>query len=172
MALETAVASTVAAEAPPDAASAMLEAQAIVTRSYFAAGRGRHRDFDFCDTTHCQFLRDPPPEDSPAARAARATAGRVLTFHGHPFAAFYSARCGGLLAPLPSASVGTDEYPYYAVRCEYCLRHPLEAKVKGRTVPRPHHHGMCQMGAADMAKQGRTAQEILAHYYPGAEIER
>lgn len=170
MALETAVASTVAAEAPPDAGSAMLEAQAIVTRSYFAAGRGRHREFDFCDTTHCQFLKDPPAEDSPAARATRATAGQVLTFHGRVFAAFYAARCEGLLVPLPASRVDSDEYPYFAVRCEYCLRHPSVAGERGRTVERPHHHGMCQMGAADLAKQGRTAQEILEHYYPGAEI--
>jgi len=52
MPLETAVASTVAAEAPPNASPAMLEAQAIVTRSYFSAPHNRHSGFEYCDTSH------------------------------------------------------------------------------------------------------------------------
>jgi len=35
-----------------------------------------------------------------------------------------------------------------------------------------HGVGMCQWGALVMAQQGRTAEEILAVYYPGAMIER
>src|SRR5262245_54171391 len=54
MALETAVASVVAAESPPGAPLEALKAQAVAARSFLVAGRGRHRDFDFCDTTHCQ----------------------------------------------------------------------------------------------------------------------
>ncbi|MFH1407126.1 MAG: SpoIID/LytB domain-containing protein [Candidatus Omnitrophota bacterium] len=33
-----------------------------------------------------------------------------------------------------------------------------------------HGVGLCQWGALAMAKQGKTAQEILQYYYPGAEI--
>jgi stage II sporulation protein D len=29
---------------------------------------------------------------------------------------------------------------------------------------------MCQCGAEGMARQGRSAEEILRHYYPGAQI--
>jgi SpoIID/LytB domain protein len=32
-----------------------------------------------------------------------------------------------------------------------------------------HGVGLCQIGAAVMASQGKTYREILAHYYPGAE---
>ena len=167
MALETAVSSTVGAESPPNAAPAMLEAQAIVARSYFAAGP-RHRDFDFCDTTHCQFVKDSPRADSPAARAARETQGRLLTYRSRAIAAFYAARCDGLLAPLPFARVGPDEYPYFAVKCDYCARNP--SKVPAKVNARPHHHGMCQLGADDLAKHGWTVARILAHYYPGTEI--
>ena len=60
MAIETAVASIVAAESPPHAPLEALKAQAVATRSFLLAGKGRHRGFDFCDTTHCQFLRSPP----------------------------------------------------------------------------------------------------------------
>src|SRR5882757_5104645 len=59
MDLETAVASAVEAESDSDAPLEELKAQAVATRSYFVAARGRHHSFDFCDTTHCQFLREP-----------------------------------------------------------------------------------------------------------------
>ena len=35
-----------------------------------------------------------------------------------------------------------------------------------------HGVGMSQFGAEGMARQGRTADEILMHYYPGAELQR
>ena len=64
MDLETAVASAVQAESDPDTPLEALKAQAVATRSYFVATRRQHHDFDFCDTTHCQFLREPPLPDS------------------------------------------------------------------------------------------------------------
>jgi len=35
-----------------------------------------------------------------------------------------------------------------------------------------HGVGMCQIGAAVMAKQGFTCEEILAHYFRGARIKK
>ena len=35
-----------------------------------------------------------------------------------------------------------------------------------------HGVGMCQMGATGMAKEGASAGDILAHYYPGAALSR
>jgi stage II sporulation protein D len=35
-----------------------------------------------------------------------------------------------------------------------------------------HGVGMCQCGAEGMARKGKTAQEILMHYYPGSKITR
>jgi hypothetical protein len=160
MTLETAVASTVAAEAPPNAAPAMLEAQAIVTRSYFTAEPKRHCDFDFCDTTHCQFVKDVVD-----SAATRKTEGHVLVYRDRILQALYAARCDALLTPLPGPNNG---YPYFAVRCDYCLRHPSRTPPKANA--KPHHHGMCQLGANDLARQGWSASKILAHYYPGTEI--
>ncbi|MEM8712818.1 MAG: SpoIID/LytB domain-containing protein, partial [Planctomycetota bacterium] len=37
---------------------------------------------------------------------------------------------------------------------------------------RGHGVGLCQEGARDMARAGRTAEEILTHYYAGSTIER
>ena len=35
-----------------------------------------------------------------------------------------------------------------------------------------HGAGLCQWGAAGMAREGRTHVEILLHYYRGTEIRR
>jgi stage II sporulation protein D len=35
-----------------------------------------------------------------------------------------------------------------------------------------HGAGLCQWGAAGLAREGKSYREILAHYYPGAEIVR
>ena len=117
---ETAVASTVAAESSLDTPSEALKAQAVVARSYFAAGRGRHRDFDFCDLTHCQFLGEPPPEDSPSAMASRETRGIVLTFLEKPFAAMFSRSCGGRTRTPAEVGLPGSAYPYFSVFCDFC----------------------------------------------------
>ncbi len=119
MDLELAVASAVAAESPPDSALAALEAQAIVTRSYYLAPR-RHKSFDFCDTTHCQFLREPPSVVSPAMSATRRTRGLVLLYGGEVVPALFSASCGGRTRSLSDVGLRSQGYPYYPVECEYC----------------------------------------------------
>jgi stage II sporulation protein D len=44
------------------------------------------------------------------------------------------------------------------------------AFVRGRGFG--HGVGMCQCGAEGMARQGKTAQQILSYYYPGSSIVR
>jgi hypothetical protein len=66
MDLETAVASAVAAESSSDTPPEALKAQAVVARSYFLAGGGRHREFDFCDLRH---LTIAPRQWLPVRRA-------------------------------------------------------------------------------------------------------
>jgi len=124
MDLETAVASAVAAESDSDAPLEALKTQAVVARSYFLAGGGRHRDFDFCDLTHCQFLREPPPQESPAAVATRETRGLVLTFEQKPFAPMFSRSCGGHTHTPASVGLPGGRYPYFSVSCEFCHKSP------------------------------------------------
>jgi peptidoglycan hydrolase-like amidase len=159
MDLETAVASIVAAEQPPGTPLEALKAQAVVARSFLTASPPRHRDFQFCDTTHCQFLRETPLPRSAPARAAELTTGLLLTYEGVPIAPQYSAACGG--RTIASAA---HDYPYQSVRCEYCQRHPTEP-VRG------HRLGMCQVGASRMAAEGVGFREILNHYYPGTAVK-
>lgn len=116
---EQAVASILAAEMA-DAPAEALKAQAVVTRSFLAAG-GRHRGFDFCDTTHCQFLRSPDDATTPVNDAVKDTRGLILTWRQKPLAALYSSRCGGTTHSLREVGLRDAEgYPYFAVPCPYC----------------------------------------------------
>jgi len=101
-----------------------LKAQAVVTRSYFIAGKSRHHDFDFCDLTHCQFLRDPPNPESPAGVASSATHGLVITFKEKPVAAMFTRSCGGHTRTPAELGIRSSGYPYFSVRCDYCYENP------------------------------------------------
>jgi stage II sporulation protein D len=76
---------------PPEA----LKAMAVAIRSYTARFRERHKEggFDFCDTTHCQFLRLATQRAVEAA--VEETAGETLWDRGSPLAAYYHQDCGG-----------------------------------------------------------------------------
>ncbi len=216
MGLEVAVASTVAAESPPGATLEALKAQAIVTRSYYVAAPHRHALFDFCDTTHCQFLRGVPEADSPAASAALQTHGMVLIYRGTVVPALFSASCGGRTRTPEENGLPAGGYPYFSVRCPPCLRHArkwtarlslqdaapilthkgseqarLEVdrklgweaipgdnyslRIEGKTVVLTgrgagHGVGLCQLGAATLAREGWSASRILAYYFPGTKL--
>ena len=156
---ELAVASAVAAESPPGASFEALKAQAVVTRSYYAAARDRHTSSDFCDTTHCQFLRSPPDPASPAVRAAAETRGLVLAWQGRTIPALFSAACGGNTRAFEEGNA----YPYRSVACAWCSQHG-HGDVAG------HRLGLCQRGAAGMAATGASYRDILNHFFPSATI--
>jgi stage II sporulation protein D (peptidoglycan lytic transglycosylase) len=123
--LETAVASVVAAESAPDTPVEAVKAYAIAARSYLVAGHGRHRNFGFCDTTHCQFLRAAPPAGSRAAVAVEATRGLVLAYQSRPFAPMYTRSCSGRTRTPAQLGLPVAAYPYFSVDCEHCRRHPV-----------------------------------------------
>jgi stage II sporulation protein D len=239
MPLDTAVASVVQAESPPGAGMEALKAQAVAARSFLVARQSAHSGFDFCDTTHCQFLRSPPDAASPAAEATRATEGLILTWRDEesaqdrPLAAMYARSCGGQTRTLSAIGAPGNPgypnkgYPYYAVHCVYCSRHPEVWRREARSAARPdagsdstaeprteprterdrlnfnrihgwgaipsiavkssgstddaegkwitgrgvgHGIGLCQLGAADMARHGASFAQILAHYYPNTRL--
>jgi len=155
---ENAVASIVAAESPPAAPLEARKAQAVVARSFLIAARARHEGFDFCDTTHCQFLREAPAAGSLPARAAEETRDLVVSYQGRAIPALYSANCGGKTRTLEEAGWNAEAYPYFAVEC------PVRGAVAG------HRIGMCQEGAAQMARIGKSFREILAVYFPGTTV--
>lgn len=122
---ETAVASVVAAESMPGTPFEALKAQAVATRSYLLASRGRHRDFDFCDTTHCQFLREPPAPGSAVAKVVSATRDFVLAYNSLPIPAMYTRSCSGRTRTPAELGLPSALYPYYSVECKYCREHAV-----------------------------------------------
>lgn len=202
--LEPAVAAVVAAEMPGSFALEARRAQAIVARSWYAASRGRHGDYDFCDTTHCQVFKE-------SSTVGYATL--VLRYRGETLAALYSASCGGETMRAEDIGLNADGYPYFRVACtehtEPWERSFVGADAKairlqphaesvrlalGRALGwdalpgnnykmteqgdalllkgkgRGHGLGLCQQGAQQMAGQGATAGQIVAHYYPNTTI--
>jgi len=127
---ELAVASIVAAESPPHATPNALAAQAVAARSFLLGASNIHAGADFCDTTHCQFLREPPAPGSRFMQAAQRTKGLVLQYRGPvdgapaTLAAMYSRSCGGRTRTLAELGLPSRGYPYYAVECAFCRAHP------------------------------------------------
>src|SRR6266436_2312602 len=163
MDLEIAVASVVSAEMPLRTPIEALKAQAVATRSYYAASPPRHDEFSFCDSTHCQFLRELPAPTTAASRATKETRNLLLEYAGKPLPAQYSAVCGGRTRSLEGEGEPIAGYPYYSVPCDYCRRHS-PGVVQG------HQLGLCQSGASGMAASGATFRAILNHYYPGTVV--
>ena len=120
----TATASIVAAESPPGAPLDALRVQAVATRSYLLAAKGRHGGFDFCDTTHCQYLRAPPSPEDLAWRAVASTRDLVLMHGGAVVPVLYSRSCGGRTHSLEEVGLAWQAYPYFSVICGLCLRSP------------------------------------------------
>ena len=161
---EAAVAAIVDSEGTPGMPFEARKAQAVVTRSYLIGAHHRHEGFDFCDTEHCQLMKDPPPAASEASQATAATRGQVLTYQGEVVAALYSANCGGHTKSLAQSSwsgaaLPQPGYPYFSVVC------PLRGHASG------HGVGMCQMGAMEIARHGYSAQIILGHFFPNTSVE-
>jgi peptidoglycan hydrolase-like amidase len=142
---EVAVASIVAAELAASVPLEARKAQAVAARSFIVASKNRHQGYDFCDTTHCQFLRGVPLHDE----AAKQTHDLVVAYQGHVLVTPYSANCGGHTRDFP---------PYFAVEC------PVKGKVFG------HQLGMCQQGAAELARKGESFREIILHYFPATTL--
>ncbi len=88
--------SVVEAEAQPSPPAA-LEAQAVVSRTFALASRGRHAasGYDLCDLAHCQVYRGKS-KDEKARAAVQKTKGLVLLVGGVVLKpAFFHASCGG-----------------------------------------------------------------------------
>ncbi|MEW5974414.1 MAG: SpoIID/LytB domain-containing protein [Acidobacteriota bacterium] len=221
-----------------------LKAQAILVRSYL--GKPRHLDegFDFCDTTHCQFLTGYSAEVDNFQHAVKRTRHLVLTYRGQAIAPLYTAVCGGRTLPrVNHHAEGLADYPYLSLACPFCAGHPLAhwksqmkrsdlldvlslistglsaqdllEQLANSEVDRPestrlrdqvrlqvgrrhgwnvirsnryvvdassdpieitgwgsgHNSGLCQAGAVELARQGKSFLQILRFYFPGCSVQ-
>jgi stage II sporulation protein D len=131
--LDEYVAGCVRAELPPDTPDALsmadiMSLQAIVSRTYALANRGRHaaEGFDLCDGTHCQLYRALPADARPdlASRSTEATRGQLITYAGKPILALFHSSCGGHTADAESVW-GGQPLPYLRqVDDAFCVNAP------------------------------------------------
>lgn len=120
MPLEMAVAAVLSGESDLAGPEQALLAQAVASRSYLSAG-SRHEGFDFCDTTHCQYLTDG--FDIRAERIANTTRGTVLHADGRALRAMFTRSCDGRTrTPQELGLPGGANYQSAA--CPICAREP------------------------------------------------
>jgi stage II sporulation protein D len=249
--LEDYVAGVVASEVPAGWPDEALKAQAVAARTFAVAqkvaqgpGARAHLGASVLDQVY-RATEHPAPA---VLRAARATAGEVLTWGAAPIAAYFSASCGGVSESAEAAfHLAPGATPYlrgadpddaeekrgWSVRIPLgeissALRARVGGEVRGMTIASRtpsgrvralrletsagvrslpavelrqllgygklpsllfeveidsgaaifrgrgsgHGVGLCQWGARGRAKRGESYRQILAHYYPGAEIRR
>ena len=107
-------------------------------------------------TAHCQVYK-PKNRYDDADRAVDETSGWIVTYKGRIVATHFFAHCDGHTRNSEEAWSGQVAY-YRSVPC-----------ICGYDKLWGHGVGMCQRGAAAMANQGATAEQILTHYYTGIE---
>lgn len=139
------------------------KAQAVASRGY-ADGKVRqgmgHQSsgYSLCATTCCQVFL-PYYTNSNAIQAVNAVNNQVLTYDGYRSITEFHGKCKGTVInyPKPGNTTISDK--------NTCTGHtPATDKEYA------HNRGMCQTGAALMAKSGKKYQDILKHYYASCEL--
>ena len=248
--IESYVERVVASESGPADSQQSLQALAVVVRTFALHEAHGHKDYDLCDSTHCQLLHwGGNPGRQPAAHAATlATAGETLRFHGVPALAYFNKDCGGhtalpneiwpraravpylpsqpdryctaeggkrwatelsraeLSAALAAAGLVSPGWQHLTVDSRGESGRAVTLRLDAKTVSAEDFHlavgralgwnripstwfelsqqgdrfsfqgrgwghgvGLCQKGAAAMAAQSRSRQQILQQYFPGAQ---
>lgn len=161
--LEVYLQQVVPSEMPPDWPEQALLAQAIVCRSYalYAMLHPRHstEGADVCTGVHCQVF-NVDRRQAATDHAVLATQRQVLAYQGKVVDAVFSACCGGHTRDNEQVWKRGEPLPYLrGVEC------PCDGQKQ-----RGHGVGMCQEGARVLAAVGKSAEEILKHYY-GDQVE-
>ncbi|HEX9076488.1 MAG TPA: SpoIID/LytB domain-containing protein, partial [Anaerolineae bacterium] len=160
MKLETYLAGVVVCEIGANGPLEALKAQAVASRTY-AASAHRHPELgaDVCTMAHCQEWKRIDPVVAPEVfRAVSETWGIVAIYDGRLIDAFFFEHCDG--HTRSSDQVMMPAVPYLeSVDCPCGF-----VSMKG------HGVGLCQRGAIVMARQGKSFEHILSHYYHGVVV--
>ncbi len=115
-------------EIPKDWPDEMLEVQAILARSYALFKKMEHpnEDYDVKATVLSQVYGGRENERRRARKAVDRTRGKVLTYQGTLFPAFYHSTCGGHTEDAVAAGLWKMKlFPLYGVPCTTCDRSPF-----------------------------------------------
>jgi hypothetical protein len=178
MELEEYLRGVVPSEMPAAQPIEALKAQAIAARCYAlrAIQSPRHDNADICATQHCQVwtLKTDPRSD----QAVADTKGVIATYDAQLISAYYFGRCDGLSSRnSEQAYYSTDNWKTCQVRgwsvVPYCRAVPCTGHAPHTSNCGFYGHGvgMCQTGAVELAKQGKSYQDILERYYTGIVVQ-
>jgi hypothetical protein len=155
-----------------------LKAQAVAARSYLYYQMDRMGEIG--DGPHEQVYGCSRPPSPRVHAAVRATSGEILTYRGTQVAGFYVA---GAKHRPPECAIGRAASRRMRVEDPFDTEHYVtyNAGRSGRDVEqtrlgaidprnRSNRGAKSQNGAACLAAQGRTYEEILRFYY-GEDIE-
>ena len=122
-------------EVPASFPFEVLRAQAILARTYTLSRLGSSPYYDLCDSARCQVYLGLDAETARHTQAVRATAGRILAFHGEPISAVYHADSGGTTAA--AEEVWGGRVPYLQARDDpWSLSKRWRVQVSARQVQR------------------------------------
>ena len=115
-----------AAEVGKGHAPVFYQAHAIISRTYAAQARNRHRmsGFDLCDQVHCQVFKGIGTVNDTLKEACASTQSVILADRlGRPITAAFHSNCGG--TTRPSSEVWGKNLPYLqSVSDADCLAGP------------------------------------------------
>ncbi|MCX7720366.1 MAG: SpoIID/LytB domain-containing protein [Dictyoglomus thermophilum] len=87
--------SVVPSEMPASYPLDALKAQAVASRTYALVNKGKHGEFDLCNTTHCQVYKGMRVENERSTRAVMETIGEIVVYNNQPIKAFFHSSSGG-----------------------------------------------------------------------------
>ncbi|MCK6511462.1 SpoIID/LytB domain-containing protein [Myxococcota bacterium] len=150
------------------------KAQAIAARSYTVSyTRGGTKAI--CITTQCQVWGTT--QYASTTRAVDETRSQVAVHGTSLVGGYFAASCGGSTRSNKDAGWSSTALPYLqSVDCienktgactVICKGQPSNSTCWGVY---GHRVGLCQRGAEAMGKCGKTAEQIIRHYYTGSDI--
>ena len=123
--LEEYLYSVVPMESPHTWPEQTLQAQAIVARTFALSRSNPNRAYDVVASERDQAYGGLHGEFAESTAAVRATAGKVLRFHGALATVSYMSCCGGHTEDPADAWQGGVNLPYLrGVECTYCTASP------------------------------------------------
>jgi SpoIID/LytB domain protein len=110
--LERYVRGVVAAEVPSSWPAAVLEAQAIASRTYALTAHAGGSRFDVYADTRSQVYRGVAAETATTNTAVKATAGQVVLYAGKPVPTYFFASSGGMTENIEDSFLGSEPEPW------------------------------------------------------------
>ncbi len=112
VALETYVRGVVSAEVPASWPLAVLEAQAIASRTYALTAHAGGSRFDVYSDTRSQVYRGVAAQTPQTDAAVAATAGQIVTYEGRPAITYFFASSGGRTENVEDVWPGGEPEPW------------------------------------------------------------